>query len=170
MKKFIIIMFTLLFITTCFAGCSSNQMLSKPMDETTSANEASETSTAIDWGEWEPVEYPEYEWPKYGIAVKLPTPDWSNNGVIYIGSENRIWIYVGYSTFDIFENYVKQCKDFGFNVNTYMKRSGLVPFFYAENENGYAVEVHYITTEHTLSVDASYDSSDYTKDWLEEDK
>lgn len=162
MKKITIAMLILLSVTACFTGCDANQVSTKSTDETQAAT--------TDWGEWKPAEYPEYEWPKYGIATKLPTPDWSNNGAIYIGSENRIWIYVGYATFDIFEEYAKQCEDLGFNKNTYMSRNGLVPYFYAENEKGYAVKVSYITTDHTLSIDASYDSSDYTKDWLEEDK
>lgn len=128
-----------------------------------------EKAATVDWGEWEPREYPEFEWPTLGIATKIPVPDWSANGVVYINSENRIWVYVGYATYDIFEDYTEECKQLGYTEELYFKSSGLVPFFYAENEKGHAIKVSYITTDHTLSIDASCDASDYQKDWLEED-
>lgn len=103
-------------------------------------------------------EFPEIEWPAYGIATKLPVPDWSNKGEFLIETETRVWVYIGYTTYDDFENYVEACKDLGYTENTYSK-TGIM--YYGENDKGYGVNVHYNEYEHYVSIDAMVDGPGY---------
>lgn len=129
----------------------------------------SETAAKMDWGENEPEEYPEFEWPSYGMATDIPIPDWSVSGEVYINYENYMWIYVGYTTYDDFEQYFEKCKEFGWAVNTHFSAGGATPFFYAEDEKGHAIKVYYYGIDHSLLIQGNYDASYWTKYWLEED-
>lgn len=111
-------------------------------------------------------DFPEIEWPTFGFATRLPTPDWSNRGEIVYSTERDIHIHIGYSTLEDFENYVEACKELGYTENTYSV-PGIT--YYGENAEGNAAHLHYNQYEHYVTIIGKLDGASYFKYWLKED-
>lgn len=110
-------------------------------------------------------EFPEFEWPTFGAATKVPTPDWSHYGDILIDSEIGFWGQVGYTTLDDYTVYVKACQEAGYTED-YYSVSGY--FYYGANEDGYAVQLTYNQYDHYLAVQVTAYASEWDKWWVEE--
>ena len=109
--------------------------------------------------------YPEVEWPTYGFATKLPTPDWSNNGEIFTNLESHVHFIVGYTALDDFENYTEACKELGYTITG--DASDVVNGFryYAENDKGYGVLLRYEQTTCKMFVTGKANAGAITKSW-----
>lgn len=110
-------------------------------------------------------EFPEFEWPTFGAATKVPTPDWSNYGEILIDSEIGFWGQVGYTTLDDYDTYVKACQEAGY-IEDYYSVSGY--FYYGANADGYAVQLTYNQYDHYLAIQVTAYASEWDKWWVEE--
>ena len=107
-------------------------------------------------------EYPEMTWPTFGIATKIPKPDWSNCGTIYIDTERWFWCDVGYSTLDNFNDYVKLCQEAGYNLNTVCKNGY---FFYGEDEERRGLQIMYNEWGHSIGIEVQIETADMQKWW-----
>lgn len=110
-------------------------------------------------------EFPEMDWPTFGAATKIPTPEWSNHGEILIDSETGLWVQVGYSTLDDYRDYMKACQDAGY-IENYYNVAGYM--YYGENADGYAVQLTYNQYDHYISIQVTAFASEWNKWWVEE--
>lgn len=110
-------------------------------------------------------EFPEFEWPTFGAATKVPAPDWSNYGEILIDSEIGFWGQVGYTTLDDYDVYVKACQEAGY-IEDYYSVAGY--FYYGANADGYAVQLTYNQYDHYLAIQVTAYASEWDKWWVEE--
>lgn len=110
-------------------------------------------------------EYPEVEWPTYGFATKLPTPDWSNNGEIFCSYEAYTKFVVGYTTLEDFENYTEACKKFGYTMIGDSSDDVKGYRYYAENDKGYGVLLQYEQLYCKLFVTARANTNNFSKSW-----
>jgi hypothetical protein len=85
-----------------------------------------------------PREMSKFEWPSSGIASLLPAPN-STIGDIYLDNSNCYIVYVGGTSKDEYNKYVKSCSNAGFNVN-YNKGDD---YYYADNQDGYHLKLNY---------------------------
>lgn len=87
------------------------------------------------------------KWPDSTLAKLLPVPE-SNTGIIDNDSADWLKIYIGNTTQEQYENYVKSCKEKGFTENY---DSGTILenrlYYRAENSNGYRLELEYHTED-----------------------
>lgn len=161
-KNALVIMLVCCVAITCFITGYFASKIGEPEPESSTEPPAKEVSTTIP----DATDFPEIEWPTFGFATKLPTPDWSNKGRILSTSELGIYIYIGYSTLEDFENYTEACKELGYTENTYSE-PGIT--YYGENAKGNAVHLHYNQYEHYLSIIGKLDGASYVKYWDKED-
>lgn len=80
----------------------------------------------------------EFQWPDSKIAKLIPKPD-SNIGKIESESDIGFVIYVGNTSKDDFEKYVKKVRKAGFEVD-YQKEN---TYYRADNAEGYHIDVEY---------------------------
>lgn len=85
-----------------------------------------------------PMEMAEFEWPDSDIGKLLPMPK-SNIGSISWERSDGFLIYVGKTTKEEYNAYVKECAQMGFNVD-YSKGDNS---YRAENEEGFALFLNY---------------------------
>ena len=154
MKKFIIVT---IILVLCFAVAECGKETNV---ETQSATEtATEPVTEIPGAK----EFPEMSWPTFGIATKVPTPDWSNHGEILTDSEMLFWCQLGNSTVEKFNDYVKACQDKGYTEN-YYSTPGY--FYYGEDSEGRAVQLTYDQYDHYIAIQVTGDAAGWTKWWV----
>lgn len=111
-------------------------------------------------------EFPEITWPTFGAATKIPTPDWSSNGKILADSETTLWVQVGYSTLDDFNNYVKACQDAGYTED-YYNVPGYI--YYGADSDNYAVLLTYNEYDHYIAIQVTANAAEWDKWWAEKD-
>lgn len=169
MKKFTIAAI-ILSICLMFAGCTaaSNDISTEaPTSETTETTETSipeETEGSLSEIP-NAKEFPEIEWPTFGAATKIPTPEWSNCGSILIDSETHLWVQVGYSTLDDYNAYVKACQEMGYTED-YYNVAGYM--YYGANTDDYGVQLTYNQTDHYIAIQVTACASEWDKWWEEE--
>lgn len=78
------------------------------------------------------------QWPKKGIAKLLPKPE-ATTGKIRSHDSDYFSVYVGETSRDVFEAYINQCLDEGFDRDYHMSETS----FYGDNKKGYHVSVTY---------------------------
>ena len=83
------------------------------------------------------------KWPDSALAELLPVPE-STTGLIDTDRSDWLDVYIGDTTQEQYESYVKSCKEKGFTENydsgtDYKNR----PYYYAENGEGYRLELEY---------------------------
>lgn len=156
MKKFIFVI--ILILCLAISGCCK-----QPSSENTDISESTsaESSTEIPNAK----EFPEIAWPTFGIATKIPTPDWSNHGEILADSEVLFWSQIGYSTLDNFNNYVKACQDAGYTEDYYSMPSY---FYYGADSEGRAIQLTYNQLDHYIAIQVTIDASEWSKWWVKE--
>lgn len=184
MKKFTAII-VVLSLCLAFAGCTAAiGSASTPTDISTDTDtatneftiiipettETTEAPTTVSTEETLPdipnaKEFPEIEWPTFGAATKIPTPDWSNHGEILIDSETGFWGQIGYSTLDNYTAYVKACQEAGY-IEDYYNVAGYM--YYGANTDGYAVQLTYNQYEHYVAIQVTHDAASWNKWWVEE--
>lgn len=152
MKKCIIAIVALSLCLGCAACKSSETPVEPPTEE-----------TIVDIPNAKHFE--EFEWPTFGAATKVPTPDWSKNGEILSSSESLFWAQVGYSTMDNFNSYIEACKDSGYIENSYTAGDYL---YYGETLDGYGVQITYNKYVHYIAVQVTANAEDWDK-WTEHD-
>lgn len=86
----------------------------------------------------EEIQITEIQWPQSEIATLLPQPK-SNKGKIEWEADYGFVIYIGETSKEDYNDYVKACEDKGFTVD-YNKGDD---YFYADNEDGYHVNLRY---------------------------
>ena len=150
MKKFILMAIVIILCFTV-AGCGKktnmeDQATTEPVTEIPGAKE-----------------FPEMSWPTFGIATKVPTPDWSNHGEILADSEMLFWCQLGNSTVEKFNDYVKACQDDGY-TNNYYSMPGY--FYYGEDSDGRAVQLTYDQYDHYIAIQVTGDAAGWTKWWV----
>lgn len=160
MKKLAIIV--ILSLCMIFVGCTNN---TEKFTETQSETNVTETTEEASSNIPNAKEFPEIEWPTFGAATKIPTPDWSNHGEILVDSETSFWVQVGYTTLDDYTSYVKACQDSGF-TNDYYNSEGYI--YYGANSDGYAVQLTYNQYDHYVAIQVTANASEWDKWWLEE--
>lgn len=79
-----------------------------------------------------------FEWPKIGLATKLPTPK-TKVGTITIDSSSQFNAYIGETTLDDYNTYINECIEIGFDVD-YDKSEKL---YSADNEQGDSLRIEY---------------------------
>lgn len=109
-------------------------------------------------------EYDVYEWPKFGITEKIPTPMWSNRGEIYWDSGDSFCCEVGYSTQENYGSYVKACQDAGYTENYYSIPGGL---YYATNSEGNAVLLIYDDYSYSLQIQTTSNPETWNRPWID---
>lgn len=98
-----------------------------------------------------PMEMAEFEWPDSDIGKLLPMPK-SNIGSILWERSDGFTIYVGKTTKEEYNAYVKECTQMGFNVD-YSKGDNN---YCAENEEGFALFLNYEGNDvMCISIDAT---------------
>ena len=83
-------------------------------------------------------EYKEIEWPTTGYGALIPIPE-SNVGNIEKNTDDKFIAYIGNTDKEAFENYIKKCRDNGFNID----ESTSSDSFVAKNKDGYKLKVTY---------------------------
>lgn len=78
------------------------------------------------------------QWPKKGIAKLLPKPE-ATTGKIRSHDSDYFSVYAGETSRDVFEAYINQCLDEGFDGDYHMSETS----FYGDNKKGYHVSVTY---------------------------
>lgn len=150
MKKYIAIILAMVMFAGLACGCA---------DTGTSTTTTPETKKETALKEVDPAQFPDateydiYAWPAIGIASEIPVPVWSNRGLILYETADCFECYVGYTTKDDFNNYVKELQDFGF-VKYYQSSNGV---YYAETEDGWAVIVTYSQTNSMMALGVARD-------------
>lgn len=77
-------------------------------------------------------------WPDSELAKLLPVPE-STTGKIYSNDNDSFSVYIGNTTIDDYNNYVKACEDKGFTVDEQKKTKT----FSAKNSDSYKLSVDY---------------------------
>lgn len=103
-------------------------------------------------------------WPTFGIALKIPMPTWSDRGRFYSSedSETTLWMEIGYTTVDDYRNYVKALQDYGYNLNIHEETDCK---FWGENEEGYGVQLTYISWSHYMGLQVTSDATEWDGWW-----
>lgn len=156
-------------ITTLLTGASTGcekQQKDKTSKQTQVAEEQVEETNNDEYVTDIPnaKEFPEIEWPTFGIVTKIPEPTWSNHGEILTDSELNHWSEIGYATVNDFEEYVNACQDSGFTVNSYYEKGYM---YYAENEDGEVLQLTYNQYDHYVGIILDNDVSGWSKWWEE---
>lgn len=186
MKKTAILTITLVFFVTLFIlGCIGFVFNNKSKESTKSdistSIESKETTEEIESGTIETElsesghanlsipdakEYDIFTWPENGIVTKIPTPTWPDRGVFY-GSETSevtFWAEIGYTTLDNYNEYIKACKEMGYDLNVY-EDPGYT--FWGENEEGYGVQLIYVPWSRYMGVQVTNSASTWEHWWEE---
>ena len=183
MKKFAIfaVIFAMLMV---FAGCTiiiGDDTSKETTEATTEATTEPEVTTEPEIGsptEAELIEetaeaesdsampnaayYDEMDWPIIVAATKIPTPDWSSSGGIYLDSADNFWADVGYSRSDNYNAYIKACQKAGF-VNNYYSAPGYM--YYGVNDEGYGVLITFNEYSNSISIQVTSDPSNWDRYW-----
>ena len=169
MKNFTIfaIIIVMLFV---FTGCSITFNYGKESKETkepkeTTIEESIESPTESDIPDTKEFEY--MEWPTFGAATKVPTPDWSDRGTILIDSETDFWAEIGYSTLEDYTNYVKLCQDAGYIIDYYNVANYM---YYGADDNGYAVQLVFNQYDNYVSIQVTADATSWNRYWEDEEE
>ena len=85
-----------------------------------------------------PIEMGKLKWPSSQIGKQLPVPS-SKVGKITSESTNQLFVYVGDTSRDDYEDYVEACAEKGFTEN-YSKDDD---YYHAENAGGYSLSLKY---------------------------
>ena len=85
-----------------------------------------------------PMEMGELRWPVNEMSASLPAPK-SDKGIISRDSSEGCFIYVGETTIDDYNDYVRECTENGFEID-YEKGA---TYYYAENAEGYKLSLNY---------------------------
>lgn len=88
---------------------------------------------------YSPKEMDEFEWPTTGLGSMLPKPK-SNYGKIEWNSSESFIITVGNTTIEEYDEYVKECENFGYTID-YIKGE---ENYSAKNSEGYDLDVSYL--------------------------
>ena len=86
----------------------------------------------------EPMEMKEFTWPINKNTELLPAPP-SNVGNIDWDNSDTFWIYIGDVTFEEYEQYIKDCQAYGFDVD-YMRGDD---YYWADNAYGDRLELEH---------------------------
>lgn len=142
-KKILCTVMALLVVGTSgvvFTGCGSdNSKDSSSSKEKTTTKTTTEKTTAK--------QYAEMVWPSGGIADKLPIPK-STVGDIISDSEDYLDVTVGNTSLSDFQQYVNDCKAYGFTVDY----DNLGDTFYAKNRSGYDLSVYYDEKDKSMDI------------------
>lgn len=107
-----------------------------------------------------PEEMNELEWPNFGLSTKVPKPK-SNYGKIYRDNDESFIVHIGNTSFDEYNEYVKECENKGFIEN----RSKSEKSYSGTNTDGYEIHLMYIganVIEISVEPAESNDSSNIT--------
>lgn len=148
MKKFTCAIVMVLFFSF-FAGCAANINISKAEEQTRGIPNVKE--------------FPEIEWPTFGIVTKVPVPTWSNCGRILADSETLFWGEIGYSTLDDYTSYVEECQSVGYTEN-YYNNTGYM--YYGEDSEGRAVQITYNQYSHYVAIQVTNNAETWNKWWM----
>ena len=170
MKKFINVIIALS-IFFAFTGCTTKNDIStsasSSYENTTKSTELEESSLEhADTFIPDAKEYDVIIWPTFGIATKIPMPTWSDRGVFYSSetSETLLWAEIGYTTIDDYRNYVEACKAYGYDKNIHEEIDSV---YYAENEEGYAVDLLYVPWSKYIGIQATSNAEGWSSWWEE---
>lgn len=94
-----------------------------------------------------------FQWSDKEIGNKIPKPDKEVVQVMY-DSDDTFLLYVYGVEREEFDNYVDECKDLGYVVDT----GGVDDLYYADNREGYSIRVSYDQEEHCMSVNVDSES------------
>lgn len=86
----------------------------------------------------DPMKMSTIQWPNSEIAKLIPPPS-SNIGNIYWENSEGFVIYVGNTPKTDYEKYINECINLGFDID-YNKGDD---YYYADNSNGYHVDIRY---------------------------
>lgn len=151
MKKFTYVIIAIL-ICTFFAGCTIDVEISKTGNTNRNIPNAKE--------------FPEIDWPTFGIITKVPTINWSNRGRILADSETLFWGEVGYSTLEDYTSYVEKCQNAGYTENSY---NDVGYMYYGEDSEGRAVQVTYNQYSHYIAIQVTHNAETWNKWWLDKE-
>ena len=88
------------------------------------------------------------EWPTSGPATKIPKPDFNISiGKILDNNERNFIIIIGNVTLNDYNNYVKLCKEKGFNINYYDENHE----YNANDDNGTHITINY-SADNTITI------------------
>lgn len=79
-----------------------------------------------------------FDWPTTGLATLIPVPE-TNIGSITIDSSSQLNVFVGETTKEKYDEYVKKCIDKGFTVG----HSKGEKYYRAHNKNGDSLDIEY---------------------------
>ena len=97
-----------------------------------------------------PEDMMEFVWPVGGLAAKLPQPE-SELGRVISDDTEQISILVYVDSKNVFDNYVEECKSYGFTENH--------DYYFMDNKNGWYEADH----KDGYHLDVSYDDRYYKK-------
>lgn len=125
---------------------------------------------SLDWDEDEkeleidldaPIKMADFEWPATGLAAKLPKPE-SKYGKIDTDSSTSFSAYIGNTTLEDFEKYIKSCQDLGFTKD-YSKED---KWYHALNNEKIELTIEYKgykTMYISVGIDDDYEDNDDDK-------
>lgn len=86
-----------------------------------------------------PEKFSEIEWPTNGLGTKLPIPK-SKIGRIAWNNEESFIVHLGETSIDELNNYIKECKNYGFNLLLGESEG----FYNANNDEKYELTLRYL--------------------------
>lgn len=86
-----------------------------------------------------PIEMTDLDWPFNDLAKELPQPQ-SSKGHVEREEKDNFSVYIGDTSIEDYEDYIKACKKAGFDETTSKGETT----FYAQSEDGYLLQVFYV--------------------------
>lgn len=168
MKKFISIIATISLIfalSACTNDTGSSDVKTVTETEVVEQTEASSAITEIDISKFPDAdEYDAFEWPSFGITENIPMPTWSDRGSVYLDTSESFCGEIGYTTFDDYNSYVKQCQADGYIENYYSIPEYL---YYAENADGCAVLLLYSDYGEYMQIQVTTNPESWNRPWMD---
>lgn len=158
--KFAIIMVMCLIM---FTGCTEAE--TKENEKAAETEIETEVTTELDSWFDDAKEFDKLDWPDSEISLssKIPVPDWSEYGEVGYDIESLFYVQIGYSAVDNFNDYITICRDeYEFNIEQH-EEEGFK--YYAENEEGFAIELTYNPYDKFVSIKAIRNPETWNKWW-----
>ena len=135
MKTFIIAVSIILLLSVLFTGCN---ITNKVFNDSNGDPTKFELEPNPSW------KYKKLDWSTHKATSVLPTPDWTWWGYALIDDDLSYYGYLGYTTFEDFDNYINELKDAGYTENCDVNEtSSNIDWIADHTSNGYTVMLHY---------------------------
>lgn len=144
MKNFIIFISILLIMLIVLSGCGISEKVFK---------DPNEDPTKFEFDPNPSWKYERLDWSKHKATSVLPTPDWTWWGYALTDTDLSYYGYLGYTTFEDFENYIDELKEAGYTEKCDVSETDSNVYWIADHSsNGYTVMLHYCAWSKYITV------------------